>query len=113
MVDNASRLFEDASGCQLHRDPKSGKVKFLALGKWRGTLQQEDLPVRYIKLSDELDLLGVTLTPSYSLTRKKNGDELKEKFENLIGTWRSGRFMPLSQRPWSVNTYACPLVWYR
>ena len=34
LVDNASLLFEKASGCELHRDPLSGKVSFslLAVG---------------------------------------------------------------------------------
>ena len=45
IVDKGSSLFEAASGCILHRDPTSGKVKFLPLGRWRGTLQQEDLLV--------------------------------------------------------------------
>ena len=52
LVDRASLLFENASGCELHRDPTSGKVKFLPLGRWRGTLQQEDIPVPYILLSE-------------------------------------------------------------
>ena len=33
LVDRASLLFENASGCELHRDPASGKVKFLPLGR--------------------------------------------------------------------------------
>ena len=32
IVDHASELFEKSSGCKLHRDPESGKCKFLALG---------------------------------------------------------------------------------
>ena len=104
LVDKASLLFEEASGCELHRDPASGKVKFLPLGRWRGTLQQEDLPVPYIKLSDHLDMLGVKLMSTYSKSKKANGDEIKEKFSNLVGSWRAGRFMPLSQRPWSLNS---------
>ena len=59
LVDRASALFEAASGCVLHRDPTSGKVKFLALGRWRGTLQQEDIPVNYIALSEHLDMVRV------------------------------------------------------
>ena len=35
LVDRGSALFEAASGCILHRDPNSGKVKFLAIGGWR------------------------------------------------------------------------------
>ena len=37
LIDQGSALFEAASGCKLHRDPTSGKVKFLPLGRWRGT----------------------------------------------------------------------------
>ena len=35
LVDQASTLFEGASGCRLHRNPASQKYKFLPLGKWR------------------------------------------------------------------------------
>ena len=44
IVDNALTLFENASGCKVHRDPQNQKCKFLALGRWRNTLQQEDIP---------------------------------------------------------------------
>ena len=67
MVDFGSSLFEQASGCILHRDPTSGKVKFLPLGRWRGTLCQEDLPVNNIVISEHL-----RGTPPQ--TRKSNGD---------------------------------------
>ena len=113
LVDNASRLFEEASGCQLHRDPASGKVKFLPLGRWKGTLQQEDLPVRYARLTDQLSMLGVVLTAKYINTRRINAESVKERVSSLIGSWKSGTFMLLSQRPWSLNSYALPLVWYK
>ena len=61
LVDQGSLLFEMASGCILHRDPASGKVKFLPLGRWKGTMTIEDLPVKYIALSDPLDMVGVQL----------------------------------------------------
>ena len=57
LVDQGSSLFEKASGCILHRDPASGKVKFLPLGRWKGTLTKEDLPVNYIAISDHLDMV--------------------------------------------------------
>ena len=44
LVDRAMALFEQASGCKLHRDPSTKKCKFLPLARWRGTLQQEDIP---------------------------------------------------------------------
>ena len=113
LVDRGSLLFERASGCELHRDPNSGKCKFLRLGRWRGTLEQEDLPVKYIRLSDHLDMLGVKLKASYAKTKKVNCDETREKLSSLVGGWRGGRHMHLSQRPLSAKTYALPLIWYR
>ena len=112
-VDRASLLFKNAPGCELHRDPNSGKVKFLPLGRWRGSLQQEDIPVRYIVLSEHLDMLGVVLKASFIQTRKTNCDDLIEKFSRIMGNWKGGKFMSLTQRPWSINTYAMPKIWFR
>ena len=47
LVDKAMMLFERSSGCKMHRDPEAGKCKFLALGRWKGTLTQEDLPCHF------------------------------------------------------------------
>ena len=57
-------------------------------------------------------MLGVKLKATYQQSRKVNGDELVEKFSNRVGPWKGGRFMPLSLRPWALNSYALPLVWY-
>ena len=38
LVDRAMALFEQASGCKLHRDPATKKCKFLPLARWKGTL---------------------------------------------------------------------------
>ena len=43
LVDQAAKLFELSSGCVLHCDPLVGKCKVLPLGRWRNTLQQEDI----------------------------------------------------------------------
>ena len=40
-VDRSLALFENASGCKVHRDPTNMKCKFLPLGRWRTTLQQQ------------------------------------------------------------------------
>ena len=108
-------LLEMASGVKLHRDPRTEKVKFLPLGRWRGTLSQEDLPTRcqYIKISDHLDFVGVELRATFTQTRKANGDELVKRVKNKIGPWKAGKFMPLSMRPLSANCYALSKVWYR
>ena len=65
LVDRACSLLERVSGVKLHRDPAAGKVKFLALGRWRGTLTQEDLPHQYVLLSDHLDFVGVELRATF------------------------------------------------
>ena len=79
LVNNASALFEAASGCILHRDPASKKCKFLPLAKWRKSLQQEDLPTncQYLVLSDHLDMVGVQLQATWTQTRKANGESVK------------------------------------
>ena len=113
IVDQGSALFEAASGCHLHRDPASGKVKFLPLGQWKGTLTQEDLPVDYIVLSDHLDMVGVQLMASYQKTRKSNCDDLQIKVQHIVGSWRGGKFMPLTNRPHSLNMFCLSNVWFK
>ena len=77
LVDKACRLFELSSGCRLHRDPGSNKCKMLALGRWKGTLEQEDVPLPYLRLTDHLDYLGVRLYSNYNATR----------FPRAVCTW--------------------------
>ena len=74
LVNQVMMMFERSSGCMMHRDPTSEKCKFLALGRWKGTLAQEDLPFDFFRLSEHLDMLGVTLKATYMATRKVNGD---------------------------------------
>ena len=112
LVDRACALLERASGVKLHRDPSAGKVKFLALGRWRGTLSQEDIP-QFIRLSDHLDFLGVELRATFTQTRKVNGEQLQTRVSNTIGPWKSGKFMPLTLRPFSANTYVLAKVWFK
>ena len=82
LIDRAAALFESASGCKLHRDPKTDKCKFLPLGKWNSTLKQEDIPLPYLKISEKLDMLGVELYSNQSKTRKMNGEILKKKVKS-------------------------------
>ena len=109
LVDNASALFEAASGCRLHRDPASLKCKFLPLGRWRRTLQQEDLPrkCQYMILSEHLDMVGVQLRATWTQTRKANCDIIQQRVTSIINSWKSGKFMPLVLRPWSIG---CPIL---
>ena len=113
LVDKSLALFEDASGCRLHRDPLNMKCKFLPLGRWRNTLQQSDIPCDYMTLSDHLDMVGVTLMATWTQTKKANGDALQQRIENTIRPWKAGKFMPITQRGWSLNSYALSKVWFK
>ena len=113
VVDKAMSLFEQASGCRLHRDPASRKCKFLPLARWKGTLQQEDVPCPYMTISDHLDMLGVELRSTWLQTRKANGDISQTRVENTIRQWKAGKFMMLSMRSWSLNQYCLSKIWFR
>ena len=103
---------EGASGVQLHRDPDSGKVKILPLGRWRKSLSQSDIPYDFVKISDHLDCVGIKLYSDYSTTRQINGAVLVEKVANIINPWRSGRFMALLDRAHAVNFNVLSKIWY-
>ena len=113
LVDKAMALFESASGCKLHRDPASKKCKFLPLAKWRLTLRQEDIPCKYMTISDHLDMLGVELKATWSQTRKANGDIVQTRVSSTSKQWKTGKFMHLSMRSWSANQYCLSKVWFR
>ena len=59
LVEMVMTKFKTANVCQLHRDPASNKCKVLALGRWKGTLTQEDIPLPYQDLNIILWLLGI------------------------------------------------------
>ena len=113
LVDQAMHLFEKSSGCKMHRDPLSDKCKFLALGRWRGSLTQEDIPCTFFLLSDHLDMLGATLKATYTATRKANGDALVEKIKKTVGPWRAGRHMELTMRPHLINSTVFSKMYHR
>ena len=113
LVDKAAKLFELSSGCALHRDPVTGKCKVLPLGRWRRSLQQEDISFPYMKICDTLSMVGVELTASWQTSRKLNNDDLQKKVQSCMGSWKSGKFMPLVCRPFSINTYCTSKIWFR
>ena len=113
LVDRAMTLYEKASGCRLHRDPASKKCKFLPLARWRGTLQQEDIPCPYMTISDHLEMLGVELKATWSQTKKANGDICQSRVESTIRQWKSGKFMHYNLRSWSINQYCLSKVWFK
>ena len=113
LVDSAMSLFERASGCRLHSDPASKKCKFLPLARWRGTLQQEDIPCPYMSISDHLEMLGVELRATWSQTRKANGDISQTRVGDTIRQWKSGKFMHMNLRSWSINQYCLSKMWFK
>ena len=66
-----------------------------------------------MRLTDKLEMVGVKLCDLWTTTRRINGESLKQKINNLMGSWRAGKFMPFILRPFSVNTYAFSKVWFR
>ena len=58
-------------------------------------------------------MVGVKLKASYLQTRKINCDDLQEKVNNVIKPWTGGKFMPLTQRSHSLNTYCLSKVWFK
>ena len=78
----------------FHRD----KVKFLALGSWRGTLQQENILYNFIKLSESLDFIGVTLMATYSNTRRANCEVIEQRVSDTVNPWRGGKFQNIVER---------------
>jgi hypothetical protein len=58
-------------------------------------------------------MVGVVLKATFTQTHKTNCDELLERCGNVLGAWKGGKFMALTQRPWSVNTYALRKIWFR
>ena len=113
LVDESARLFELSSGCALHRDPIAGKCKVLPLGKWRTSLKQEDIGFPYMKLCETMSMVGVELSATWLNTRKINNDELQKRVQYCINSWKSGKFMPLISRPFSLNTYCSSKIWFR
>ena len=69
--------------------------------------------MNYIALSDHLDMIGVRLLATATKTRKVNGDILVDKIRNTIGGWKWGKFMPLTMRPFSLNSYCLSKLWFR
>ena len=64
-------------------------------------------------LSDHLEMVGVELRATWTQTRKANGDAIQAKVSNTVKQWKTGKFMPLSMRSWSMNQYCYSKVLFR
>ena len=106
-------LLERAGGVRLHRSIHRDKVKFLALGRWKGTLQQEDIPFNFIKLSESLDFIGVNLCATFSKTRQSNCEIVERRVSDTVNPWRGGKFMSIVERGHSVNCYGFSKAFFK
>ena len=66
-----------------------------------------------MKISESLDMVGVELKASWIQTRKVNGETCQSKMSRTINAWKSGKFMNLTDRPWSLNSFAMSKLWFR
>ena len=112
-VVRACSHLEGASGVRLHRDPDSGKVKILLLGRWKETVTQEMIPYDFIRISEYLDMVGVKLNDKFYKSRIENCEIICNKLKNTVNPWKGGKFMSLLNRAHSVNCFASSKVWYR
>ena len=76
-------------------------------------MEQEDIPLNYMVLSDSLEMVGVELKATWAQTRKVNGDIIQTRVNTTVNAWKSGKFMNLTCRPWSLNTFALSKVWFK
>ena len=100
-LDHIISLFENSSGSKLHRDPQTKKCQLLALGRWK----QSNSPLDYMRVTEELNILGVRMTRSTQTTRVINGEELVQRVRDMTNAFKAGRFLPLTTRPWVTNIY--------
>ena len=113
VVISGCTLLERASGVRLHRSLHRDKVKFLPLGRWRGTLEQEDIPYPFIKLTDSLDFIGVTLMATFTKTRQANCEVIERRVSETVNPWRGGKFQDIVERGHSVNCYGFSKAFFR
>ena len=76
-------------------------------------MEQEDIPLNYMVLSESLEMVGVEIKATWVQTKKANGDIIQSRVSKTVIAWKSGKFMDLSCRPWSLNNFALSKVWFR
>ena len=93
-LDHIISLFESSSGSRLHRNPETKKCQLLALGRW-SAWKQTNSPLNYMKVTEELNILGVRMTRSTQTTRVLNGEELVQRIRDTTNAFKAGRFMTM------------------
>ena len=69
--------------------------------------------IKYVALSDHLDMVGVQLKATYAQTKKINGDALQDRVSKVVGPWKGGKFMSLTLRPSSLSCYCSSKLWFK
>ena len=64
-------------------------------------------------ISEHLEMMGVELRATWTQTRKANGEAVQSRVANTVNVWKTGKFMPLSMRSWSLNQYCYSKVWFK
>ena len=64
-------------------------------------------------LSDHLEMVGCELRSTWTQSRKANGDILQKRVDSTIKPWKAGKFMDISQRGFSINSYCISKVMFR
>ena len=58
-------------------------------------------------------MVEVELRATWTQTRKANGEVVQARVNNTIELWKTGKFMHLGMKSWSVNQYCFSKVWFR
>ena len=69
-------------------------------------MEQEDIPMNNMVLSSSLEMVVVKLKCTWAQTRKVNGDIIQKRIADTVNSWKSGKFMEITSRPWFLNTFA-------
>ena len=55
----------------------------------------------------------MTLKATFVQTRKANCDSMEDKIKKVVGPWKGGKFMYVTQRGYSANCYAFSKIFHR
>ena len=66
-----------------------------------------------MRVTEELNILGVRMTRSTQTSRVINGEELVQRVRDTTNAFKAGRFLPLTTRPWVTNIYLMSRINYR
>lgn len=84
--------FEAQSGAILSRTKKS---KIMFLGSWAG---RQDSPFPWLKVVEEVKVLGLVLTPKYTSTLRRTWEEVLKGFRNTVFSWRERGLVSMFQK---------------